>query len=424
MAHLNPESRPIRVLHVMPSMHPGYGGPVAAMPVIAQGLQLAGVSVDVVTIEEERAPQASDVDGWQQKDGFRQLALPGGWPRGWMSWALDRWLRHNLAQYELVHVHGVFTSASLMTRRRAIAAGVPFILRPLGILNRWGMERRRPGLKKIVFKFLEKPLLDRAAAIHFTSEQEAADVARLRIKAPSVVIPLGLDLDPYRHLPSASIFAERFLQGHRGPVVLFLSRIDEKKGVDLLLPAFQKLLQSVPDATLVIVGDGKGHVVRPLVQMAADLGLQRHIVWTGFLEGEARLSALAAATVFCLPSRSENFGMALLEAMAAGLPCVTTAHVALGAEASREGAVHLADLQSSSLGEALVTLLADDGLRVRMAQKASLYAATHHSKESVGHALRKLYEQVLASTKGTHKRPASVHFGLSSPSSGISGSPH
>jgi glycosyltransferase involved in cell wall biosynthesis len=385
----------MRVLHVMPSMAPAYGGPVAAMHVMALGLQHAGVSVDVVTVEDDSSTPSAAAGEWQMMNGFRQTCLPLLSQAYRVCPSLNRWLRVNLRDYDLVHVHGVFTYPSLIGRRRAMDAGLPFIVRPLGILNRWGMEQRRPWVKKLFFRLVEKPSLDRASALHFTSEDEARDVSRLKIQAPSAVLPLGLDLEPYERLPSQEMFRKRFPLPGAGPVVLFLSRIDRKKGIDILLPAFKQVLSKVPAATLVIAGDGDPLVVDALKQASASQGIDEQVVWTGFVSGELRLAAFAAATVFCLPSRSENFGMALLEAMAAGLPCVSTDQVALAAEAARADAVSLAPLAVEPLAEALVHLLTEPGRRLELSKRARLYVEEHHSMDSVGLALRKLYQDLL-----------------------------
>jgi glycosyltransferase involved in cell wall biosynthesis len=393
----------MRVLHVMPSMAPAYGGPVAAMHVMARGLQHAGVDVDVATVQENVVNSAGVCETWLPMFGFRQIAFPLSCRPYRVSRRLDRWLRSNLHHYDLVHVHGVFTHPSLVARRHAIHVGVPFIVRPLGILNRWGMEQRRPWLKKLFFRLLEKPSLDLASALHFTSEAEALDVSRLQISAAPFVLPLGLDLGPYEKLPPKEIFYERFAMADHGPVILFLSRIDRKKGLDLLLPAFKQVLDQLPDATLVIAGDGDPAVVEPLKQSAMSLGIHERVVWTGFVSGDLRLAAFAAATIFCLPSRSENFGMALLEAMVAGLPCVSTDQVALAAEAARDDSVDLTPLAVGPLAKALVQLLMDGRRQQFLSGQAKRYAREHHSMDAVGSALRKLYEDLLSAGQRAKK---------------------
>lgn len=384
----------MRILHVMPSMDPGFGGPVAAVHVMARGLLDAGVGVDIVTVHP-RARFAGEFVG--SLEGVKWKSFPVQLAGYGVSMPLWRWLRAHVSEYDLVHIHGVFSFASFIAQRTALRAKVPYVVRPFGVLNRWGMERRRAWLKHLLFKGLEKPVLDRAHALHFTSDDEAADVARLEIKAPGFVIPLGLDLSPYQQLPPASLFEGRFPNFKADATVLFLSRIDVKKGLDLLLPAFKSVLSKVQGVKLVIAGDGDQRLLGDLKRQAEDLGIADSILWTGFLSGDVRLAAMAHATVFCLPSRSENFGMALLEAMASGLPCVATDQVALCAEAARAGAVSMTAVEAAPVADALIELLTDEHLRRDLSEKARDYAAQNHSMAAVAGRLKKFYELLCAS---------------------------
>jgi glycosyltransferase involved in cell wall biosynthesis len=228
-----------------------------------------------------------------------------------VSLPLRRWLREHVADYDVVHVHAVFSFASSAACAAARAAGVPFIVRPLGVLNSWGMQNRRRWVKSLSFRWLDKPLLDAAAAIHFTSQAEADEAAELSIRARPAVIPAASS----------------------GRNFLFLSRIDPKKGLELLLDAFATSRAGRQGWQLVVAGAGDKPYEDALKERARASGISDRVLWTGFLEGDQRLAALAACQVFVLPSSSENFGVALLEAMAVGLPCISTEGVALAREA-------------------------------------------------------------------------------------------
>ena len=387
-------SNNMRVLHVMPSMDPTFGGPVTAIYAIARGLLEAGVSVDIVTVHSRSFSKDTCSES---KDGVHWRSFPIQLPGYGISLPLKRWLQTHLHLYDLVHIHGVFSYASYMAARIARRDGVPYVVRPFGALNRWGMDRRKPMLKHFIFKWLEKPALDNTQAMHFTSDEEALDVARLKIKAPSVVIPLGLDLSPYQHLPPASRFEAMFPDFRTEKTILFLSRIDEKKGLDILLPAFKAVQSKISGVKLIIAGDGDRHLMDKLKRKAKRLAVEDSILWTGFLSGDTCLMVLAKATIFCLPSHSENFGMALLEAMAAGLPCVATDQVALSVEAAKAGAVYMTTLTVDSLADALIALLTDEMLRKDMSIKAREYAVRHHSMVTTAERLKRFYENLCIS---------------------------
>lgn len=317
-----------------------------ALPAMARALAAEGIEVDIAATDDD-GPGRTMADACRtspvQRDSFRVFFFPKQTEFYKASLPMRAWLRAHVKDYAVVHVHGVFSFASMIAPRAARAARVPFIIRPLGILNSWGMENRRRRIKSLSFRVLDKPLLDAAAAIHYTSTAEQHQAAQLDIRAPGRVIPLGIDLTPFDSLPDPSVFLDAFPSSRNREVILFLSRIDKKKGIDLLIDAFALVLKERPDSHLVIAGDGDAAYADVMRDRAASLGLSASITWTGHLDGEMKLAAFAAAKLFVLPSSSENFGIALLEAMAAGVASVSCIEVALAADAAPARAVLLAE---------------------------------------------------------------------------------
>ena len=186
------------------------------------------------------------------------------------------------------------------------------------MLNRWGRKNRRPWLKSLSLRFVEGPILRHAAAMHYTSDAERTDAEAAGATAPAAVIPLGIDVEQFHSLPGPQRFLERFPQAQGRPIILFLSRLDAMKGIDLLLPAFARVQGKFPSSLLVIAGSGDEAYVKKLKALSKELGISGCILWTGHLSGTDKLSAFAAATVFTLPSYSENFGLALVEGAGGG----------------------------------------------------------------------------------------------------------
>ena len=385
----------LKVLHVIPSLDPSQGGPSTVMPEIARALVAEGVTVDVACVDPapEGYPPGQPFE--RLVDGYRVLVFPSS--LSWLRLPLSffTWLQKHAIDYDLIHVHGVLNAPCLAAEWTAVRSCVPLVVRPLGILNRWGMANRKALLKKIWFRLLEKPLLDQAAAMHFTSVDEAADVARLKIDAPSHVLPLGMDMRPFARSSENASFRSRHQLPATGRLILFLSRIHPKKGLELLFEAFAQLRKRVPETFLVIAGDGDAPYLAELKALAERLDLSAHLHWIGFLHDTERIEALAAADLFCLPSLSENFGIALLEAMASGLPCVSSPEVALAREPAAAGAVKVVPRDVTAWTEAMHRLLTDPAQARELGQAAIRASHDHYSIQKLGGRLSKLYGELL-----------------------------
>jgi glycosyltransferase involved in cell wall biosynthesis len=398
----------LKVLQVIPSLSPAHGGPSVALPLIARSLIRAGLTVDVATTDDDGPGKRLDVPLGErtEHEGYGVFYFRKQTEFYKVSWPLRGWLRQRACDYDLVHIHALFSFSSTCAARAARRQGVPYVLRPLGVLNRWGMENRRPFLKSLSFRLIERPILRHAAAMHYTSDAERREAEAAGATAPAAIIPLGIDAEPFwLFLPSPEKFFEQFPQARGRPVVLFLSRLDPKKGLETLLEAWARLLESnriKPDQTksnllLVIAGSGDPAYVKQLQENADALGLADQVLWTGFLDGADKRAAFAAATVYVLPSHSENFGIALVEALAAGLPCVTTTGVAVSEEVREHEAGLVITPDVPALTDALNRLLSDAALRARLGANARRLAQEKFSSESMGTALNSLYECILAS---------------------------
>jgi glycosyltransferase involved in cell wall biosynthesis len=388
---------PLKVLHVIPSLSPTQGGPSFALPLMERALTQAGVEVTVATTDDNgpRTRLSVPLGQPQTTNGATRYYFRKQTEFYKCSVPLWRWLGRRVGEFDLVHVHALFSFTSLAAARCARRRRVPYVIRPLGVLNRWGMENRRALLKSLSFRLIETPMLRRAAAMHYTSEQERIEAEAAGATARPFVVPLGLDLRPLQTLPGPDRFFKRWPQAMDRAVVLFLSRIDPKKGLDLLIDAFAAVKKRHADAALVIAGNGEESFVRGLRERAERVGIAGDVVWAGFLDGADKLAALAAARVFVLPSHSENFGIALVEALAAGLPCITTEGVAVSADVRECNAGLVVPAESSALAVALDRLLSDGDLRARLGGNARRLAIERFSLEAMGAALKRLYENVL-----------------------------
>src|SRR5262245_43443178 len=396
----------MRILHVIPSVSSKHGGPSVALAAMVRGLAECGVSVDVATTDDDGPDSRLDVPLGLPvfRDGIKYIHFRKQTEFYKVSLDLSRWLKRSVAQYDLVHVHALFSYASDAAARQAYRQRVPYIIRPLGVLNRWGMMNRRPWLKGMSFRTVETPLLRHAAAIHFTHRQAQAEAGRLGLKTRPIVIPLGIDLNEFARLPERTLLQERFPDLAGRWIILFLSRIDPKKGIELLLEAFAQVARKFPQTALVVAGSGDPNYTARLQAKAGRLLPPGRIVWTGSLQGREKLAAYAAADVFVLPSHSENFGVVVVEAMAAGRACIVSDEVALAEEIAAARAGMAVQCNAGDIARAMSKLLTDDSLRRSCARNARRLAGECFGVHAMSQRLIALYGELIR-TPGQGRHP-------------------
>lgn len=389
--------RRIRALHVIPSLSLKHGGPSYAVRAMARALASVDVDVTIATTDDDGDDARLKVPIGEvvEEEGthvyyFRRNILPYK-----VSFGLSKWLNSNVARFDVVHVHALFSFSSRAAALAARRHRVPYIVRPLGVLNRWGLENRRAFLKRISLRLVELPILRDAAAIHYTSEAEKLEASRISniiALQKSAVIPLPIEVTK----GNPEDFRQRFPQIDGRKMILFLSRIDEKKGIELLLDAFASVRRQVSDAVLVIAGNGAASYLQRLCQRAEELAIADAVIWTGHLSGAAKSGAFAAADVFVLPSYSENFGIAAAEALACGVPTVVTDGVGLADELKSGDGGLVVEPSSTAIANALQQLLGNESRRRDLSEKGRQLARLRFSSESVGKALASLYRKAIA----------------------------
>ncbi len=385
----------MKVLHVIPSVGPLRGGPSFVIRTLTRGLAQAGLQVDVASTDDNGPEKLDTVHGSPvMVDGVTHWYFPRQTRFYQFSRPLQCWLSDNARRYDLLHIHALFSHAPVTAAFTALRSNVPYIVRPLGTLNRWGVQNRRPWLKKLSLSLIERRILASAAALHYTSEQERLEAVELGIAGNSVIIPNAVENSSGEDVSGEFRAKHPELLNRRA--ILFLSRIDPKKGIDLLLPAFVSVLTHCPDVVLVLAGDGDPAYVARLKQRAIELGVSTNVIWTGFLQGRQRRAAMTDADLFVLPSHSENFGVAVAEAMSFGLPVVISDQVGIHREISHAKAGLVVQCDVQLLADALVQLLRDANLRSQIGQSGRVLVKTRFSPGAVTQALLHLYKDITA----------------------------
>ena len=386
----------MRILHVIPAMSASDGGPLTAMLLMEQALVRQGVTIVIATTVKKSSLHEGFDDLAVNASGLSRIVSFPRWTRFYkISPALAWWLYRNIETFDVVHIHALFSFSSIVAGWIAGIKSIPYVIRPLGTLNRFGLTERRPLLKKISLRFLEIPLLKNAAAINMTSDLEKNEAAWLGVPLRSEIIPLGMDFPESSQRPSTADLPP-VLVGKK--YLLFLSRLDPVKNIEALLLAFSQILPANPDVYLVIAGSGEPGYERSLKNLAAQLAVSDNIVWTGFVKGGIKASLLDNACLFVLPSYSESFGIAAMEALANGLPCVLGNNVAIATRVLQAGAGVVVSTDAASIARELADLLNDPGRRALMAQRALNLSRSDYSLDALGLALVQLYKNVVAGT--------------------------
>jgi glycosyltransferase involved in cell wall biosynthesis len=378
----------VKVLHVVPTYLPAWrhGGPVFAVHGLCRALARRGHAVTVFTTDVHGAgslppevPRGEPVE----IDGVEVRYFPVETPRRlYRSPALAAALGAEVGGFEIAHLHSVFLRPTAVAARAAEWAGVPYLLAPRGMLVP-DLIARRGALRKLLWLHLvERRTLAAAAGLHATTELEARDAARLGLPLPPVyVVPNGIEVE-----------GDPAHRGSEGGYVLFLGRLSWKKGLDRLIPA----LARAPGAELVVAGNDEEGLRPELERLAERHGVAGRVRFPGPVHGEEKAALLRGAAVVVLPSRSENFGNVVLEAMAAGRPVVVTPEVGLADAVLEEQAGLVAAGDPESLGSALTTLLADPKTAEAMGRRGAGAARRRFGWDAVAGRMEAVYRCCLA----------------------------
>ena len=381
----------MRVMHVIPSVEERSGGPATAIVPMCRALLRQGIEVLLITtnhgLHDEEVSRTCDYKGLPARFFPSQLGESFKYSR-----PLAAWLAANIVDFDLVHIHSVFNHASVAAAHACRKAKVPYVIRPLGTLEPWSMAQK-PLRKHFFLQVSGKGILRRAAAVHYTTETEKRSTERLLGFNHGRVIPLGVETN-------ASVRSDGLTQHFPNlageSYVLVLSRLHPKKGLDLLIDAFLSLVQTQQFRhwRLVIAGEGSLDYVVKLKARVASSPQRDRIVFTGWLDGEKKQAVLGGASLLALPSRQENFGLCVMEALSHSVPVLVSSSVNLAAEIEAANAGWIAALDTDALTVTLAEALADDDELARRG-RAGKQLSEGYSWENAAKSLAELYQEVL-----------------------------
>jgi glycosyltransferase involved in cell wall biosynthesis len=382
-------SHHVNVLHVMPSLARAYGGPVEALIGYVAAAQRNGIHSTVL------GPRSSPDDLRWLREAVGDATVVVAGPTGAGPWragpAVVSRMADLLPQVDVVHVHGLLNPVSSGAARVALHRRLPVVIGPFGTMSRYTFAHRRTAAKRVYFRSIDAPNLRHVAAIHFTTPAERDEARWLGIDFGSrahVVPP------PYR---APAVAADPRPREATPSTVLFLGRLHPVKGVDILIDAWPTVRARHPVARLIIAGQGAPRYETELRARAAALGADASsVTFAGFVRGADKAACLAAAHVCVLPSLHENFGISVLDAVAAGVAIIVTPGVQLAPWIARREVGLVTERTASAVAATVARALGDALLRERVARCGAAAVNADFAPEAVAPALQAMYAAALA----------------------------
>ncbi|HET6267328.1 MAG TPA: glycosyltransferase [Acidobacteriota bacterium] len=382
----------MKVLQVIPSLAARDGGPTQAVLSLSRALSAKNVECLIASTDangQNRLPVVHETT--LQYDSVPAIFFRRDWTQSFKySRDLSRWLQSHVRDFDVVHIHAIFSHSSLAAAQACRRHKVPYILRPIGSLAPWSMSHHRLR-KRILWNLGVSSMIAGASAVHYTSEEECKrSEESLGIKK-GVVIPLGVETAGFENNSQNGSFSKW------KPYVLILSRIHPKKGIELILESFITLKREAEfrEWKLVLAGDGDADYLAKLKgQARAQNG---DVVFAGWLDDDQKIDALQNAALFALTSRHENFGLAVMESLACGTPVLISKDVNTASDIEKANAGWVVNLDPASIAGALREAASDAQARKAKGQAGKAMVLRKFNWSKIADDLIRLYTRVAKS---------------------------
>ncbi|MEA5526350.1 glycosyltransferase [Nodularia spumigena] len=384
----------MKILMVVPALGEVYGGPSKSVLELTEAIGKQGVSIDIITTNAN-GYKSLDVQllSWNITQNYRIQYFPyWNFVDYKFSWSLTSWLFKNVGDYDLVHTNAIFSYPVLPAYWSCQFAKVPYIVTPRGMLEPWALAYKS-WKKKLYFNLLEKPALTKASYMQMLASTEAEGIESLALKTPLVIVPNGIHREDFTSFPSSEIFYREFPETRNKTLIIFLGRIDPKKGLDLLAPAFAQAQAKFPETHLIVAGPDNTGFLSTAESYFMEAGCKNAVTFTGMLTGTLKYASLAAANIYVAPSYSEGFSMSVLEGMAAGLPCVITTGCNFP-EAGMANAASIVDINVDQIANALLQLLQEPILAKEMGDRARQFILENYTWDSIATKMLSIYQDI------------------------------
>ncbi|MBD8490082.1 glycosyltransferase [Echinicola sp. CAU 1574] len=313
----------MKIIHLVENLDDSYGGPAKSVPFLVKYLQKLGVENEMLSVrfDNEEFNQVINENSLVWKSFKHTISL-----KLRFSSLLTKYLNENIVGDEIIlHTHNLWNYIPFVAYKKfRKRKNVRLVVAVRGSLYPWSLNQGT-FQKKIAWYLFQKNILNNCSCIHVTDIGELEAVRSLGIKSPIAVVPNGVELSEFNNTKDNRVSRERLRLEVSKKYILFLSRVHPKKGIEFLIKGFLKIKDKYPEWQVLIAGPvyDKPYLkkIESLIERAK---AANRFHFLGILNGEKRLDAFYSSNLFVLPSHTENFGIAIAEAMAAKLPVITT----------------------------------------------------------------------------------------------------
>lgn len=379
----------MKILHVIPFFTPVMGGSVISTYNLSKHLAKRGHDVTIFTTDFEL-----DEDYIRSLEGIRVVPFHCTANIGMMLFSpeMKRQFKEEIKNFDIIHMNNFRSYQNIVACHYAKKYCVPYFLQPRGDIPRTDVKRRVKKLFDLVYGY---KILNGASKIIFSSNFELKETERdFTIRKDKVeFIPNGTDLLEHDLLEKGN-FRRKYSIKDKEKIILFLGRIHEIKGVDLLAKSFSNLHEILEDTTLVFVGPDDGYL-SSLKDLVKQLGITDKVTFTNSLFGVEKLQAYVDSDVVVLPSRYESFGNTALEACACGTPVIVSCNCGVKEWISSDVG-RVVNFDEDQLADAIFEILSNEKLRERLGANGSKLVKDKFSWDKIATKTEELYETILA----------------------------
>ena len=390
----------MKILHIIPGYYPAieFGGPTESVLQLNRALVNKGITVDVLTTDAGLKGRKDIVlNKWIIKDKMRIKYFPcyllGNYA---FSLNITQAIFSEINRYDLVHLTAIWSFPFLVGGIASLLSKKPYLISPRGMLYDEAINIKSKRFKKLYYSLILKCALEKANAIHFTTEDEKGKVSSfVKLSNESFVVPNGIDLNLFNTLPIKNLFKDKYPILKNKKYILYLGRINKQKGLDILLESFQELVKKFEDLILVVAGPDNDDYRNEMERWLKNRNLSSKVLFTGILKGDDKLSAYVDAELFVLPSYFENFGMSVVEAMACGTPVVISSRVGIYKEVEQSKSGIVVETNPGSLFDGINMLLNNASLKKEIAGNGKMLVKNKYDINKVADMMIDTYKEVI-----------------------------